>query len=168
MGRGVRGSESVAVSDAPSQAKPSVKRKVRPAPWESSKKWDVPWDARTYIFSTRHGCFSVAWQPWDVERDKNGKITQILATAAPENPNGEPLLSYADAKRAYDAAAEKDIPLKRTVAKIIDRRKLSGEVLERLATCPEVWPTTSKSAQLQQVEEKTAAAAAFWDEIDKE
>ncbi len=132
-------------------------------PWNSHKRFDVPWTARTYTFDLVDGGIAVLPVAWTIEKDQRGRVSGFAGTKPEgDDPNsyGYPELTYKQAKAMQELSASTRCSLKVAFAKIVGTDDLSKADLDKLALAPDKYAAPDVSTKVES--DKKSVADAFW------
>lgn len=133
--------------------------------------WTPPWETRQ---ATDRTIPSPEVRPWSF-RASNGKIVDLQVSyqqvpnlmdhqrpikwqrvpgAEPRNPHKNILLSWDQAQKVASLSRERDWPLNKCVAAVIDTDEIAKSQLAALAKAPSIWAVTRATAVGAKVEAK--------------
>lgn len=142
---------------------------VHKYPWD---KWpsgivEVKPNEWTWIFNLVLGEPRPCPQDFEHKRDSEGVSVSRRSVGQPHNPDNFPRIPFDFVKQIFDLAHAQDTSLKRVFIKLFDRRKLSDEQIEVLATAPDLYiANPSVEDVTADAAERSERAKAFLAEVD--
>ena len=142
-----------------------------PRLWEataaSSHFKDVPPNEWGWCFDLKMGTPRVLLQAFEHERNTKGKSVTRTTIGPRENPHNYPLLTFDKVKAIYDQSQEQQVSHRKLFLKHFDRKKLSDEQIELLATAPDIYTAGPQEFEVKAADaERAKKAQVFLDEVD--
>ena len=130
---------------------PARRRRNAGFPWKSTRKYDVPWEARTYVFSWADGGLTILDEEWNIQKDGFGRV-QGYTHSRCDNVNmcGYPEMTYKQAKACEEVSAKTGCSLKVAFGKTFPLDQLNKDQLQRIALAPELFAPAGNEEQIAQ------------------
>ena len=139
-------------------ASPTRRRRLAGFPWQSTRKFDVPWESRTYIFSWADGAITVLDENWEIQKDGFGRVVGMTHSRC-DNVNlvGYPEMTYKQAKAIEEMSAKTGCSLKVAFGKTFPLDQLTKDQLKNIALAPEKFAPAGQEEEIAASERELIA-----------